>query len=209
MDWNSRILVINDASLAALVACVAAKEASVSVRPDNGPPPPRPVSWIPAGLSEARREAAGKIAHVYGLEAVFEPEASQSEAKAATIDVRESQMLVAAAYGAAHRGCPTVLWPAQPGQGRTTGQVDLTTIARIIDKALLVGRLCALDAEHHHLPSIHVEAPYADFTDEQMADLARDLDVKTSLCWWWEGDSSGEERARWNRAFEAIRTPIG
>lgn len=208
MDWNARVLVICDGSLASVVACVAAKEASLAARPDGAPPPPRPVAWIPAGLTESQQASAALIGQTYGLEVVAQGDTLGPDA---TPDLVESTMLVHAVYAAAHRGCPAVFWPAHaPGSNQSPdADPDLNTIARIIDKALLVGRLCALDAEHHNIPAIRVEAPYADLNTEQIADLARDLEVKLSLCWWWEDPAGAAEKARWTQAFEKIRTPVG
>lgn len=203
MDWNSRILVITDASLGALVACVAAKEASLAARADGAAPPPRPIAWIPAWVPESHRAAAEQIGHTYGLEVLRQSGAPGPGPR----DLVESAMLVQAAYAAAHHACAGVLWPAHAGPA-PDAQPDLVTISRMIDKALLVGRLCALDAEHHNVPGIRVDAPYADFSDLQIADLARDLDVRTRLCWWWEDPAGAAEKARWTAAFETLGTPI-
>lgn len=213
MDWTARVLVITDGSLASLVACVAAKEASLASRGEGLPTPPRPAAWVPGTLPVAQRQAAARIANTYGLELIADPvRAGAPETppgrSAQRPDLDESEMLVRAAYAGAHHGCPSVFWPAQAPVSSATGEVDVDAVSRLIDKALLVGRLCALDAEHHHLPSIRVDAPYADFTDQQLADLARDLDVRLSLCWWWEDPEGQAEKARWTRAYEGIRSPI-
>ncbi len=213
MDWTARVLVIVDGSLASLVACVAAKEASLASRGDGVPTPPRPAAWVPGTLPTPRREAASRIAVTYGLELITDPSPpavpeTSGGRSAPLADLEESEMLVRAAYAGAHHGCPTVFWPAQAPVSPVTSEVDVNAVSRLIDKALLVGRLCALDAEHHQLPSIRVDAPYADFTDQQLADLARDLDVRLSLCWWWEDPQGESEKARWTRAYEGIRSPI-
>ena len=54
----------------------------------------------------------------------------------------------------------------------------LDRIAQIADRAVLVARLVAIDADAHGVPSIRIETPYADFTDRQIADLIADMELR-------------------------------
>jgi hypothetical protein len=105
---------------------------------------------------------------------------------------------------AASLGYERVLWPASGALG---DHIDLDRVASIADRGLLVGRLVALDAREHGVPSIRVETPYADFTDRQVADLTCDMELPIDLCWFWqvEGDAQAErERRRWESALGAV-----
>ena len=59
----------------------------------------------------------------------------------------------------------------RPATGAAGDSLDLDQIAQITDRAGLVSRLVAIDADVHSVPSIRIETPYADFSDRQIADL--------------------------------------
>ncbi len=106
-------------------------------------------------------------------------------------------MLAAAALAAAE-GLDYVLWPVHAGQ-----DLELARVAEAVDRAALVTRLASLDAAAAGLRPVDMRAPYADFTDAQIADLALDMDLPLRTCWWWEGrdEEARRERQRWGRAL--------
>lgn len=118
----------------------------------------------------------------------------------ATPGMQESAGLLMCAYAAAAAGYSRVVWPCTAGAGEG---VDIDRAAAIMDRAVLCGRLVAIDAASHGRPGIHIETPYADLSDRQIADLALDLAVPLEGCWWWPdretATDSGAElaRARW------------
>jgi hypothetical protein len=116
-----------------------------------------------------------------------------------------SQGLLAAAYVAAAHRCDRVVWPVQsPAPVSGEDDVDLDRIAADVDRALLVSRLVALDADEHGRPGLRIETPYVDLSDRQLAELAFDMDVPVHLCWWWEGESGAAERERWLGTLRAV-----
>jgi len=89
-----------------------------------------------------------------------------------------------------------VIWPVSAGV-----ELNLETTGRAIDCALLVSRLVALHTGTEAGPVI--EAPYADLTDAQIADLILDMDLHVWTCWWFGGTSpeAAVEQARWTAAM--------
>ncbi len=109
-----------------------------------------------------------------------------------------SAALLAAAALAAAEGLDYVLWPVHAGE-----DLELARVAEGVDRAALVTRLASLDAAPAGLRPVEVRAPYADFTDAQIADLALDMDLPLRTCWWWDGrdEEARRERQRWGRAL--------
>lgn len=186
---SERVLVLSDGGLASLVACAAAGQGDGA-----GSAEVAPVMWEP-GDSAPRLASVARQAELCGLPlskiaaGLFPPPQGGAGAL-------QSLALVQAALAGAGAGFTTVVWPVHAGPG---AEPDLDRVALAIDRALLVSRLVALDADEHGIPAIRVDTPYADFTDRQLAELAIDLDAPVQACWWWggQGGSAASERQRW------------
>lgn len=201
MERAARILVLSDGSLPALVACAHAREAAAIGMMDAGKSP----AVIAYGClgQVARVEAVSRQAELLGLELIQAPAVLSPTVGSAGL--RETLELTAACDAGARAGCDLVTWPAHAAMGDA---LDLDRIAAIADRAVLVSRLVGIDAASHGVPGIRVEAPFADFTDRQIADLAAELELPTAACWWHEaaGDDAEaqRERRRWMSALAAV-----
>ncbi len=116
---------------------------------------------------------------------------------------REAHELLHAATFAAFQRFERVIWPVSAAIG---DHLDLDRISAIVDRALLISRLVALDSRDHGTPGIRIETPYADFTDRQVADLAADMELPVEACWWWGHDDpeAAQERERWMSAMQTV-----
>lgn len=190
-------LVMVDGDLPALLACAAASRADRLVSP--GGDRRGSSAWTPPGLDTPREVAAQRQAEFFGL-AMIGPEHRQPE-PARDAAWTESLMLLEASRAAAESGLHAVVWPIHAGP-----ELDLDQAARAVDRALLVSRLASLDAEARGIAPIEVHAPYADFTSEQVAELALDMDLPVSLCWWWDdpGDDARRARQSWLETLESV-----
>lgn len=195
---------ISDGGLASFVA--AAIEAEAALRRGEAGGGPGPVLWFSAvGVSEAgpvpeeaAEEAVRKQGAVLGL-GVEVPDVATAITLGASGDPAPV-LLVLAADRAARLGLRRVVWPALAMRdGR--GEPDLNAVASILDRALLAGRLAdtgaagAMSAES----GVSVEAPLADLTDRQVAELAKDFALPLGPCWWSSGPGewATAERSRW------------
>ena len=206
---HTRSLIISDGSLAALVACAAARESLIASGGDEKSPRPI-VLFTPVGdeTNHARRVAIEKHAKLYELDMVD-----------ATADLRgpgahgvnggglhQTLALITATYQAAALGCDQVVWPVQIG-GQSP---DLEAVARVIDRSVLVTRLASLDSVEHGRPAIRIETPYADLSDRQLADLAIDMNAPVEQVWWWGAAQAGKsehaarELERWFPVLQAL-----
>ena len=86
-------------------------------------------------------------------------------------------------------------------------EMDLDAASSHVDRALLVTRLVAMDADRHQCASIVVETPYADFSDRQLAELALDMGVPFRKAPWW-GVETSEDYRRWQGVFDAIGSTV-
>jgi hypothetical protein len=111
-------------------------------------------------------------------------------------------MLLEAGRAAIELGAGRVVWSVHAGVPGRPEELDLDAASREADRALLVTRLLALDAESHGVQSIRIEPPLADLTDRQLVELALDLDAPIRLCGWWS-DVGSDEHARWMGALDA------
>lgn len=200
-----RTLVICDGGLTALVAAASVSE-DLTRRQQQ--PHTAAFIWVPGpnGTAEA---AATKHADLYGL-TVIASDASGPDAVAEiqVSGITASAMLLRAGEQAAAHGCRRVIWPIQASPG--VDRPDINDVARVLDRALLASRLVSLDAKtgelgDEPLPDIRIETPYADLTDAQIIDLARDLAVPIEACWWWgaKGPAATFLRSRWSALVPA------
>ncbi|MEM1330228.1 MAG: hypothetical protein AAGG07_06685 [Planctomycetota bacterium] len=147
------------------------------------------------GVAEVLRRQADRL----GLETVASAATTGSQGLAGSLG------LMTAAVEATLHGCGGLIWSAQAGLAEPAEHVD--DIAGVLDRALLVSRLVALDSEAAGLtrPEFPVETPLADLSDRQVADLAVDLELPIETCPWWVDRRSGGHAAaaRWMRALRA------
>lgn len=227
MSDHSRMLVVGDGDVASILACAAASDAALIAEPDaekrRGI---RPVLWTPAfsgPTGSARQWAIRRQAELFEMELVESPGISAGAAspRIAAKDLASdiaadpsgewpahSRDLIAASIAGIARGCAVVVWPMH--STHTEGP-DLDEVSRAVDRALLVSRLIALDADAHGNPSFRVDVPYVDFSDRQLADLVIDMDLPVRLCWWWHAEmASGvdglfrAQHARWTTVLREV-----
>lgn len=184
-----REAVICDGDLPALVMlCIATERWHLEAGGAAGGGPMALVEEFGAAVPFVRRQA-----ELLGCEAVEVPEVEG-----------ESRMLLAAALAAGTRGATRLVWPVTLGAlvapGGAREPDDLDAVALACDRAILVGRLASLDLSG---AGIVVEAPLADLSDRQVAELALDLDAPVELCRWWGVDEDASAR-RWRSALRAI-----
>lgn len=216
MSESHRIVILSDGGLSSLVACAVAKERATLDGRTHGGTCVLPVFGLGGliGSNRLLREKAIRVqAEVFGFE-MWEPLVAGVDTLPGLVDQRdqETQGLIRAAQLAVRKGCDTIVWPVQcagPMAARDDEGLDLDWIARAADKAVLVSRLIAVDADAHHKPSIRIETPYLDVTDHQLADLAAEMELPMRACWWWsiskrDGEQAVAERERWLRALQFV-----
>lgn len=195
---STRVLVLSDGDLPSLVAAASVAEQAVGISDPAKRPILLPFAATPA--QTAAVVAQGRALSFSVLPAIPATDLS-ADGEAQCRD------LLAALYGAARAGIDSVLWPVSAAIGE---RVDVDLASTLADRALLVGRLVALDASRHTRPSVRIETPYVDLTDTQLADLAADMAVPLSTVWWWGGANGDAARARtrWSGALEYAGWPL-
>ena len=196
-----KTLILHDGGMGALLACGIASEAALLGAGASGTSPEVGAVLFGASTAGTRDRAAAVLKQCEKLGVtVHEMKPLPVGGAGPKQEVLE---LVHTTYAAAALGYERVLWPAT---GTLGDSIDLDRVAQIADRGLLVGRLVALDAREHGVPSIRVETPWADFTDRQVADLVCDMELPVEACWFWgvEADAEAErERRRWESALGA------
>lgn len=197
-------LILHDGGMAALLACGIAREAALLGAGATGTP--AAVGAVLFGTAgNARGRAAAVLRQCETLGVTMHDVAQLSLSP--DTPRREVHELLHMTGLAATLGYERVLWPTSGALGDS---IDLDRVAAIVDRGLLVGRLVALDARDHGVPSIRVETPYADFTDRQIADLVCDMELPADQCWFWGPSTNGpeadaeRERRRWESALGAV-----
>ncbi|TVQ30082.1 MAG: hypothetical protein EA376_14075 [Phycisphaeraceae bacterium] len=161
------ILIIDDGAPASLAACLLCEDTASSLL------------WIPQDLPAPRSpriEAVRRHADLLGFPAPLE--AAEHPQPPLAIP----RMLLAAASEAGRRGCPRVIWPIHHGD-------DLDDMARAADQAALLTHLARLEGDSPAHTPVSIHTPFLDLTDDQLIDLARDLDLPAEACWWCERES--------------------
>lgn len=170
---GTRALVINDGSLAAAAASLMELER----RPVVAwiPPCPSPLSTDDPAVPTAGA-LVEKQADLFGYEEVLRgasPTSAGPERRAVhstALGLEASILLLEAVVDAAEAGAGRVVWPIVAG-------ADLDAMHLASERAQLVSRLAWLDERRLAGLAVAVETPLVDLTAEQVADLARDLDV--------------------------------
>lgn len=195
MPATDRILVLSDGDLASLVACAAVGQGENANAAEV-----LPCSWAPGDLT--RLASVTRQAELCGLP-ISKLRLGPPTQPTGGMGAFQTSILLQAALAAAGASIATVVWPAHAGPGV---EPDLDRVALVLDRALLVTRLVALDADEHGIPAFRVDTPYADFTDRQLAELAIDLDAPIQACWWWGGQtgSAAAERQRWTPLLQSF-----
>ncbi|MFI4916296.1 MAG: hypothetical protein ACIAS6_07320 [Phycisphaerales bacterium JB060] len=119
--------------------------------------------------------------------------------------------------GYASLSCPWQAGSFDPEKAREIDEVpSVDSLARELDRALLVSRLVTLDAAEHGVGVFEVQTPLMDLSDAQVAEMALDLDVPIWRAWWWEAaagkrardpalaDRANACRDRWCTALESL-----
>jgi hypothetical protein len=224
-DTNGRVLILSDGGMPALIAAMHAREACSLATPGAAPEQIAAtlrdrVLLMPFGLRTETRllqsRAVTQQATLLGLgllgvevtgKAGEEIKPLLTVAPHADADEREGCELFAALLLAARLQCARIVWPAHAG-GHDS--VDLDRLSQIADRALVAGQYAGLCSSARIAASLHLETPFADLTDRQLADLAIDIDAPVDACWWWNADKSaseraGEERKERTRWIDALR----
>ncbi len=186
------VLVINDAGLAGLTACLmhSAPEGVVVWSPPEGS------ALLSDGgevLTQDRSVLLSRQADVLGFARVIEreaiePESGRSGGVGLGID------LLRAVADAVALGCEAVVWPIVSGD-------DLDRLFEAAECSQLVTRLASLERLTAAFadstdrsptgpapePVVRVETPFIDLTPAQVSEMADDLDAPRELCWELEG----------------------
>ncbi len=166
-----------------------------------------PGVWWPgigSDVDHAQRAAVDAIAGRLGLDVIDAP--WRADEPGAPHWQREDELLLRAGHLATNLGFGRVCWCAHPGSPTGSGPRepgDADAVGAVLDRALLVTRLLAVAARER---GVVINAPVADLSDWQLADLAADLEAPVDRCWWWSG-TSGEaatERARWASTLREV-----
>lgn len=197
-DRPECVLVIVDGDLPSIVAAASAREAALGKAGGAvGGLVAGPVLWPGVdSRDQAKLDSIGKLGAILGLRV-----AHRRSQSAGPAGVDATRMLIDACTDAAAEGRTEVVWPAQFAS-KGPDAIDLDLVSRAVDRALLVTRLMAVDAATVGVPSLHVETPYVDLPDRQIADLAMDLSAPISTAWWWN-KALDPARTRWMAALAA------
>lgn len=206
---EARYLILDDGDLPSALSVALASERSLisGARADSNMPVVVPAWWRsePDQTMPLVHKAVQRHASLYGVRAIqteLVVDASPESGGLASI----SRLLLAATELAASEGCDAVLFPVRGGDWSDDSEPDLESIAREVDRAALVSRLAAIDAD-----PCAVATPLVDLDDVQTIDLARDLSVPTECCWWSlaPGDPLAEGyAARW-RSIRGLTASVG
>lgn len=188
---------ISDGDLASLVALAHAVEAfgsdrdatlsaGVVVVPARGDRGGTSQRLEPSRQSAIRRQAA-----FYGAELFADADWGS----------RDADLLLSAGRLASERGGGRVIWPESAGAPADPEAVDLDRAAALANTALLVERLLEIEGS----VSPVIDAPFADLSDRQVADLAIDLGFIPGDVWWAPRADDAQMVAgeRWAAAFQA------
>lgn len=128
------------------------------------------------------------------------PEESNHRESQSSLGIHQTRMLHEAATLAIQLGYKRVLWPIQIPES-TDAPKRLSEISTAIDRALLTARLATLDAQSQGGIEVTIETPLVDLNDQQLADIAADLNAPISSCWWTDSSLPDAQSHinRWTR----------
>lgn len=181
------------------------------------------VLWVPQDDRPARARRVScvtRLAELTGFAAQTERQLALVDASAARAlsaagvaesgisGVRLTTQLLSAIAEARSIGASRVIWPAHAGGHRDRG-VDVDALTAITDRALLVSQLAMIDGGESAVGTVRIETPLADLTDEQVMDLALDLDAPLHAAWWCLNEQSEpcghcSQCLRWREALAAV-----
>ncbi len=204
MGVQGRTLILSDGGLTSLLAAAIVADEDAHRTRGSDAAGERGLLWAcgtSGDLDPTCAQAASQHAQIFSLE--YLPPIEFGGAATAILGLRgevETMSLVRACYLAAARGAKRVVWPVQlPRTGGRDGDLDL--MAKALDRALLVSRLVSIDEADIGVPEVVIETPFVDLDDEQVADLALDMELPVDACWWSGGygqaPGSARERERW------------
>lgn len=123
---------------------------------------------------------------------------SQTDQSPTSLGIHQTRMLLDAAILAIKLGFKRVLWPVQIPESADAPQ-RLNEISTAIDRAILTARLATLDAQSQGGVEVTIETPLVDLTDQQLAEIAADLNVPISSCWWTDTSlpDAQNQNTRW------------
>lgn len=215
IDTNGRVLILSDGGMPGLIAALHAREATSLAA--TGKTPEQLSTLLrdqllltPFGLRNESRllqsRAVTQQANTLGVGLLGEEiKPLLAVAPHADDDEREGMELLAVLLLAARVQCSRVVWPGHAG-GHDS--VDLDRLSQIADRSLAASKFAGLCSSASTAVGLHVDTPFADLTDRQLADLAIDMDAPVDACWWWQaGDRGSEaqrEKSRWMKALQAM-----
>lgn len=172
------------------------------------------IGFVPAGLAEGQRAAAMRIIEMTGMSRVVAGGTHGAEGvsergpevRLAARGLDATEMLLGAGALAMDRGMERVVWPICTGAlaaghlmqaGEDWASRRGEVMAEIFDRGLLVGRLLSIDVPAGRR-AITVQTPLLELSDEQLVDLAGDLDAPAGRAWWRQ-----EDHAAWRALLGA------
>ncbi|HYD00549.1 MAG TPA: 7-cyano-7-deazaguanine synthase [Phycisphaerales bacterium] len=174
-------LIIADGSIATLLAVW--REAVC--RPSDSENA-KPALWAPANLAPQAAAANAQFVKLAGL-----PSTITGPLPATITGLSASLMLLAAGEDAAKRGIGRVVWPVQ--FAAADDATRLTQVAGAFDRALLAARLLSIDTRQAGGQSVLIHTPFAELNDNQLLDLAADMDAPVGSAWWCEKQAEAQQ----------------
>lgn len=165
-----------------------------------------PTPVCPPNQLAARRNALDLLAGTYGFE-LSTAQGAIGDDLAPHVDDRSNAGLGVVALGlvavslALRTRCTRIVWAFDNAPGESGPEsVPLDAASRTLDRCILLERLALNEIGHEIL----IEAPYADLSDTQLAEIALDLGVPLRACWWWGSDEPAD---RWRTALDRAGWP--
>lgn len=182
-------LLITDSGLASLVLTAMASEQPTTA--DQQRSALYPAWWTSQSDMDIRIPAVDKAvemqADLLSLSVIRDragyPEEASDRGHQSSLGVHQTRMLLDAAALAIELGIKRVVWPIHVNESEDPAQ-QLAQIATAIDRSLLTARLATLDAQDHGGVEVTIETPLVDLNTQQLSELAADLNIPISSCWW-------------------------
>jgi hypothetical protein len=176
-----------------------------------------PALW-PSKQSTRRAAALRHQAEGYGLQ-LIEPSISSDALQTVNAHDASTIRLVEACAAAKSKGASSVVWAVSSGRdGSHQAGADRAGVFTL--QAMMIERVGSLDvmADHGSTDAstragtasavVRVEAPYADFSDRQLAELVIELDLPVWTCWWWGATNDDQhawsERQHWTSLLREL-----